>query len=329
MRKLLLAAAVALIVWALLVVPMPFAALEPVEAMPVKAVVDLEGQDLAPLDDDLLFTAVQIRQPTAIGSIEVLLDDARDLTLVQAVVPPGVDEEQFVELQERLFRESLRVAAAEGLRNAGREVSVSGDGARVIATLPNTPAAEVLQQDDVIVAVDGEEISLASELATVLGRLEAGTEVQLTVRRGGEQVTETITLSPLVDVEEVGRAGIGVAVATVDLNIDVPVDIEVATDARIGGPSAGLMIALSVYDAASEDDLVRDRVVAGSGTIDLAGNVGPVEGIPQKVRGAELAGADVFLVPQLRADIAREVAPEGLEVIAVDTLQEAIDALTG
>ncbi len=328
MRKLLFAVAVAIIVWALLVVPMPFAVMEPVEAIPVGAVIEVEGPDIAPFDDDLRFTVIQLRQPSAVGVVEVLLDETRDLSFAQAIIPPGVDEQQFVELQEQLFRESLRVAVAMGLQSAGRDVEVSGGGARVVATLPGTPADEVLREEDVIIAVDGQEVSLASELATILGRLEAGTQVELTVRREGEQLTQVIQLAPLADVDEIGQPGIGVAVTTVGLEIDVPVEVELATDIPIGGPSAGLMIALAVHAAAIDQDLIDGRVIAGSGTIDLEGNVGPVDGIPQKVRGAELAGAEVFLVPEQLADIAREVAPEGLEVIAVDSLRSAIDALT-
>lgn len=328
MRKLVFAAAVAIIVWALLVVPMPFAVLEPVEAIPVGTVIEVDGPGVAPFDEDLRLTVVRFRQPSAVGAIAVLLDDTRDLILAQAIVPPGVDERQFEELQERLFRESLRVAVAMGLQSADRDVEVSGEGARVIATLPGTPADEVLREEDVIIAVDGRELSLASELATILGGLEAGTQVELTVRREGEQVTETVQLAPLPDVDEIGQAGIGVAVTTVGLEIDVPVEVGLATEVPIGGPSAGLMIALAVYEAASDQELIDGRIIAGSGTIDLEGNVGPVDGIPQKVRGAELAGAEVFLVPEQLADIARQAAPEGLEVIAVESLRAAIDALT-
>ena len=330
MRKLLFVGALALIAWAAVVVPMPFATFEPVPARSVADILDIDGPELAPLSEELLFTVVLVRQPSAVGTVDVLLDDTRDLTLVQTIVPPGIDEDRFVEFQERLFRESVRAAIAVGLRTAERDVDVSGEGARVIATLPGTPAAEVLQEEDVITAVNDEPVSLASELATILGGFDPGTEVALTVRRDGEELTETIEVSPLAEVEDVGRPGIGVAVVTVDLEIEVPADVELAPEAEmIGGPSAGLMLALSVYDAATDDDLTAGRVVAGSGTIDLAGNVGPVSGIAQKVQGALDADADVFLVPEALADEARDAAPDDLEVIAVGSLEAAIAALAG
>lgn len=325
MRKLLFLVALAVIVWAAVVVPLPLAALEPVEAMPVTAIVDVEEETTDDLPQDLLFTAVQVRQPTAVGSVQVLLDDDRDLTFIQAVIPPGIDEEQFIEFQRQLFRESVRAAAAMGLRAAGREVQVEGDGARVVATIPGTPAAEVLQQEDVITEIDGEPVELASALAARLSERSAGEQVELTVRRGDELRTETIELTEL---SQIGQAGIGVAATTVNLQIDLPVQIQPAEDARVGGPSAGLMIALGVYGAVTDGDLTDGRTVAGTGTMDLTGRVGPVSGISEKVQGALLANADVFLVPEMLADQAREAAPEDLEVIPVATLQDAIDALT-
>lgn len=330
MRRLLLALAVGILVWAVLVVPLPLAVLAPVAARPVAQVVEVDGSvdgsDGSALPEDLLFTAVAIQQPSAAGAVEVLLDERRDLTLLGAVVPPGIDRDRFERRQQRLFEESVRAAAAVGLRAAGRDVQVSGDGARVVATVPATPADRQLEQEDVIVEVDGEEVTLASELAALLSGREVGDEVELTVRRDGEQVSETLRLTAL---SQTGQAGLGVLVATVDLEIDLPVDVMPTPEARIGGPSAGLMIALTLYDLASDGDLGGGRAIAGTGTMDLSGRVGTVSGVDEKVRGAAQAGAEVFLVPPSGEQAARDAAPDGLEVIVVESLQDAIDALSG
>ena len=325
MRKALFAAALAVLAWAALVVPMPLATLAPVEARPVADVVEVTD-GLGELPDGLLFTAVVVRQPSAVDAVGVLLDDQRDLILIQQVVPPGVDPERFGRLQERLFEESVRSAAAVGLQAAGRDVTVDGGGARVVSTVPGSPAATALQEEDVITGVDGEDVELASELAAVLSDREAGDEVQLTVRRDGEERTEAIELTQL---SQLGTPGIGVLVATVDLQIDLPAEVAPTPAARVGGSSAGLMIALTMFDAATEESLVGDRRVAGTGTMDLSGRIGRVGSVDEKVRGAVLAGAEVFLVPGVHAEEARRAAPDDLEVIVVDTLDEAISALSG
>lgn len=325
MRRALFALAILVLAWAAVVVPMPLATIAPVEARPVAAVIEVEDGVGDQLSEDLLFTAVRVEQPTVLGAVEVLLDEQRDLTPIQRVVPPGVEPEPFAELQERLFRESVRAAAAVGLRAAGRDVTVTGAGARVVSTVPGTPAADVLAQEDVITAVDGEDVELASELAAVVSGREAGDELELTFRREGESRTETIELATL---SELGTPGIGVLVATVDLRIDLPVEVSPTAAARVGGSSAGLMIALTMYDAASEEPLVEGRRVAGTGTMDLSGRIGPVSGVEEKVRGAVLAGAEVFLVPSVHEQEARRAAPDDLEVLVVDTLEEAIAALS-
>lgn len=325
MRRLLLALALVVVAWAAVVVPLPLATLTPVEARPVAEVVEVRD-GIGPLSDDLLFTAVQVRQPTTVGTVQVLLDEHRDVTPIQRVVPPGIEPEPLAELQDRLFHESIRTAAAMGLRAAGREVTVAGDGARVVATVPGAPAAETLQQEDVITAVDGEQVHLASELAAILSELEPGDEVELTVTRDGQERTETIELTQL---SQLGTPGIGVLAATVDLRIDLPVEVSPTPAARVGGSSAGLMIALTMYDAATDDPVVGDRRVAGTGTMDLSGHIGRVDAVDEKVRGAVLAGADVFLVPSIHEQEARRAAPDDLEVVVVDTLDEAIAALSG
>lgn len=323
MRKLLLAAAIAILAWAAVVVPVPLLTLEPVPAMSVADIIDME-ESTPP--DDVLFTAVQVRQTTTAGSVVALLDEERDLTFAPAVIPPGVEPEEFTDIQERLFEESVRAAAAVGQQAAGRDVTIDGDGARIVRVVPGTPAAQVLEQDDVITAVDGREILLASDVVSAVGDSPAGTEVELTVRRGDEEITETLALAEL---SATGQPGIGVLLQTLDLRIEMPVEVTPASGTRVGGPSAGLMIALAVHDALAEEAVVGDRVVAGTGTIDTSGNVGSVSGVPEKVRGAVQAGADVFLVPEEQVDEARATAPEGLRIVPVGTLEEAIAALRG
>lgn len=321
MRKLLFAAAVAILAWAAIVVPVPLLTLEPVEAVAVAEIIEV-GEAAPP--DGVLFTAVQVRPTTTAGSVVALLDEHRELTFGPAVIPPGVEPEEFTELQERLFEESVRAAAAIGQQAAGRDVTIDGEGARIVRIVPGTPAEQVLEQGDVITAVEGREIVLASDVVSALGDEEAGTEVELTVRRGDEEITETLVLAEL---SATGQPGLGVLLQTLDLRIEMPVEVRSASGTQVGGPSAGLMIAVAVHDALADEPVVGDRVVAGTGTIDTSGNVGPVSAIAAKVRGAVLAEADVFLVPEEQAEEARAAAPDDLRVVPVSTLEEALEEL--
>lgn len=109
---------------------------------------------------------------------------------------------------------------------------------------------------------------------------------------------------------------------------DVRVELNLAD---IGGPSAGLFLALGIIDKLDGDgagnDLTGGRTIAGTGTITPDGKVGPVGGVPLKTQAAGRDGATVFLVPKAECSAARAELPEGMRLIPVETLSGAVDAL--
>ncbi len=105
---------------------------------------------------------------------------------------------------------------------------------------------------------------------------------------------------------------------------DVEVNLRLAD---VGGPSAGLLFALGIVDKLDGDDLTGGRRIAGTGTIDADGKVGPVGGVPLKTQAAKRDGATVFLVPEAECEAARAELPEGLRLVPVATLDGALDAL--
>lgn len=322
MRKAIVAIAVLLIVVAAVVVPVPFLVVSPGEAVSVPQHIQIED----PPDEitgDLLLTAVALHETSALGAIVALIDDDHDVVSRQQVIPPGVDEEEYVEAQRRLFEESGRVAVAVGARAAGVDVEVSGDGARIAGVVEGGPADGELREGDVVVAVDGDPVDIAADLVAATSRLDVGDTIELTVERGDERRTASVELGRI---SQVDRPALGVAVATVGLEIELPHEVEV-DGGRIGGPSAGLMIALTGYDLLDDGDLTDGRVIAGTGTIDLRGRVGAVGGVTQKVETAVDAGAEIFLVGEGELAEAQEAAGDRLEVVGVATLDDAIAAL--
>ena len=97
--------------------------------------------------------------------------------------------------------------------------------------------------------------------------------------------------------------------------------------ANIGGPSAGLMFSLAVVDKLTTGDLNGAKFVAGTGTINGDGKVGPIGGITHKMLAAHEAGATVFLVPADNCDEAKSAHEDGLDLVKVETLGQAVDAL--
>lgn len=322
MRRRVAVVVALILVAAVLTVPLPLFVISPGSAIAVEDRVRL-GRPADPVTGDLLLLTVSLSRPTVLEALRGWLDDGRDVIPRDRVVPEGVDEAEYLEAQRRLFRESGQVAAAAGLRAAGLEVGITGQGARVVSVVPGGPSSGRLRSGDVITAVDRTPIMLASDLTPALAGRAAGDRPVLAVRRDGEDSEVTVSLG---QVRGLDRPALGVAVATVDLDVTLPFSVDIE-QGRIGGPSAGLMIALTVFDQADPGDLTRGRVVAGTGTMDLDGRVGPVGGVPQKVRAARAAGATILLAPPEEAAEARAVAGRDLRVLPVRTLAEAIDQL--
>ena len=105
-----------------------------------------------------------------------------------------------------------------------------------------------------------------------------------------------------------------------------PFELDITLDG-VGGPSAGLIFSLGIVDKLTPGALIDGRVVAGTGTIDPEGNVGPIGGIQQKLVGAKRAGATLFIAPQDNCDDVEGNVPDGLTVVPVSTLGEARDTV--
>jgi PDZ domain-containing protein len=97
------------------------------------------------------------------------------------------------------------------------------------------------------------------------------------------------------------------------------------TQSDVGGSSGGLMMALAVYDKLSPDDLVDNRVIAGTGTIDDKGQVGAIGGVQEKIAAAIRDEATIFLLPE--GNCADAGAQPEIRLVPVTTLAEAIDSL--
>lgn len=279
----------------------------------------------SPLTGELLIATVRLIPASAIRVAGVkLFDPDAELLPASQVIPQGVREQEFRQAQTRLFEESVRIAAALGLRLSGHQVSVSGDGVEVVQVAPGSQAEGLLQSGDIIVAVNGEPVRLATDLTVQTTRAATGEKLWLTVRRDTAKLDVDVAVGPIPGSSQ---TGLGISIRTVHEQVVLPEGVSVDDVSGIGGPSAGLVLALAVYDLFDPVDLTRGRRIAGTGTVSLSGAVGPIGGVEEKIRGAEQAEATIFLAPADQAARAREVSSEGLEVVAVSNVQDAIEAL--
>lgn len=320
-RALAYLASALVVVWAAIDVPMPFVEIAPGSATSIEPLIELETE-VTPIEGELALLTIRNRQPGAAETVAIWLSPDRVLTPQTSVVPPGIDRGEYFRLQRQQFDRTFRVAVAAGLDAAGLDVRVSSRPI-IFSVLPHGPAAGNLESGDIVLRVGGVEVTSGQELVAELQDIEVGDAVELDVLREGEELAVTVIAGTI---PEVDHPALGVTIETIADDVELPIDASLA-ETRIGGPSAGMMIALTVYDLVSEEDLARGRTIAGTGTIDGDGNVGGIGGIDQKMVAAADAGADLVLVPASQLEQARDGAPPGLEIVGVGTLQDAIEAL--
>ncbi|MDQ2625129.1 MAG: PDZ domain-containing protein [Actinomycetota bacterium] len=235
---------------------------------------------------------------------------------VERFFPEPDDETDRQEQSRQEMTSSQENATVAALTELGIEVPAT---ITVVEAIEGTGAVGVLLPGDVITAIDGSKVVTYRDMSEALLAAGAGSTVTVGVLRDGAQTDVDVVSGERPD----GSALLGV---WVDPEFDFPFDVTIQVD-DVGGPSAGTMFALGLLDLLTPEDEVAGNVIAGTGTIDLDGQVGAISGIRQKMIGAVRDGATSFLAPVGNCDAVRGNVPAGLEVFAMSTLAEARTAV--
>jgi PDZ domain-containing protein len=182
----------------------------------------------------------------------------------------------------------------------------------------------VLKIGDVIVGLNGSPVQTINDLINAISAQPYPATVHLLVKRLGAEISLDIPLIPPAPPADTPKLGIQIETAGFNYNPPFPVSIE--TNKISGGPSAGLIFTLTVYNSLISQDLTGGRRIAGTGTINLDGSVGPIGGVKQKIFAAEAVGAAYFLCPVDNYADAVSVA-RTIKVVKIATVQQAVDFL--
>lgn len=285
--------------------------------------IKVEGAETYETGGTLDLTTVQVvgnreRTPSWFELALAWTDSSRAVVPIEAVFPEGVTTEQRDEQNATLMVDSQHEATAAALGELGID---TGAKVAVVGLVDDSPAEGELQAEDVITAIDSTPVTSAKQLRQTIQDAE-GDPVALTVQRGGAE--ETVEVTPRAQTKgDVTTWLIGITLRT---DYDFAVDVALQLD-NVGGPSAGMMFALGIIDTLTPGELNGGKDVAGTGTIEADGTVGPIGGIRQKLYGARGAGAEYFLAPSTNCDEVVGHVPDGLTVISTSTLEESLAAL--
>jgi PDZ domain-containing protein len=285
--------------------------------------ITVSGAEVYPSDGSIGYTTVSLRQATLLGLAQGWLDDDIDVVPRDDVLS-GRDVNENRELNLQMMTDSKEVATFVALDRLGYDVSMMV-GQAVSDVVPDSPADGLIEPGDVITAIDGEQFDDPDDLSRLLADEAPGDQVTVSLQTApgrGEDVELALVASP----DDPSRAIMGVQVAPVAMDFEFPFPVTIDTG-DVGGPSAGLAFTLALIDDLTPGDLTGGADVAVTGTIQPDGSVGPIGGAGQKAAAVRRDGLDLFLVPSDDYDDAVAHAGDDLEVVAVDTIDEALEAL--
>lgn len=288
-----------------------------------KQVVDIKSTDgvagdvTHPTSGHLNMTTVSQRDGLTLGQALVLWMSGRDQLIPRELVyPPDKSKDDIDEENTTDFKRSEDDAEYAALSYLKYPKLVT-----VESVEEKGPSAGKLERGDAIDMVNNVEVPNLEAFQEILKNTKPGEQIVIDYRRkNAPPGTALITLGEHPEREQ-GYLGVGV--------LDAPwalFDIEFNL-ANIGGPSAGLMFSLAVVDKLTTGELNDGKFVAGTGTITADGKVGSIGGITHKMLAAREAGATVFMVPADNCAEALTAHEDGLQLVKVDTLTAAVDAL--
>jgi PDZ domain-containing protein len=309
-------------------VPMPYVVMSPggtentLGSYKGTSIITIDGHKTFPTSGALDLTTVSVTSPDYSPRLPDVLRawwSQDEIVLPREVVyPTGESVSQVNEQNQTDMLDSQSSAIAAGLGQAG----IDAIAAKVESVTVGAPADGVLEAGDVILAVDGTTVANSAEAISAISSVPPESTVRLRIERGDD--TRTVSIVTEKNPDDPTKSLIG-AVLT---DFAPPFDVTIDTGQDIGGPSAGMMFALGVYDKITPGSLTGGKHVAGTGTITTDGRVGPIGGIQQKIAGAVDSGATVFMAPA--ANCAEALGSQNLdnvELIKVTTLDSAVTSL--
>ena len=287
--------------------------------------IEIEGANAYDYQGNLYQLTVRRDEANYFTYIWAKVDNSVDLYSREVILPKGVTPQELSEISMQNMKTSENVAIAVALNFLDYEIQTQGDGVLVVGVMDDSPVAGKLLKEDLIISINNEVINSTTEFIALLRTYEIGDMVSIGLIRKDNEVSIETKLIEHIDYEN--EPMVGFLASTPNERFVFPISVDIDTG-NVGGPSAGLMMALNVYNSLTEFDITKGLKVAGTGTIEIDGSVGPVGGVKQKVIAAKNAGSSLILVPIANFDDVKSYIDEGTNIVAVESFNEALDVIS-
>ncbi len=311
--------------------PVPFVTLSPgptrntLGSFEGHQIVQISGHKVYPTKGALDLTTVRVTKPTAnvslVDAISAWFDPHREVLPRDVIYPP----DQSAAQSEALNAEEMQTSQQSAIVAALHELGIPTPSTVVVSAITQgAPALGHLKAGDQIVTVNGTDVTTPEDVGKALQQTPPGGTATFVVKRAGKTVT--VKSPTKADSTDPQRTIVGISVGN---GYDLPFNINVDVGQSIGGPSAGTVFALAIYDKLTPGALTGGASIAGTGEISVDGEVGSIGGIQQKIAGAEASGASIFLVPSANCAeaLGADVSPDDIQLVKITTLHDAVTSL--
>lgn len=248
----------------------------------------------------------------------------KDWDIVKAEEITGEDESvsDLLDLEKLYMQSSIDNATIVAYQKAGKEITINSEVNNIVYITKE--AKTDLKVYDKVISIEGKKVKTVDELKQIVNTKKEGDYVHILVERNDKEINTTSKVYMTDDGLKVGI----VFLTTYDYTTNPK--LEIKTKYNESGSSGGLMLSLAIYNELVEEDITHGLKIVGTGTIDINGLVGEIDGVKYKILGAEKNKADIFLCPKENYEEALKVKKERnlkLEIKSVETFTEALEYL--
>lgn len=233
------------------------------------------------------------------------------------------EDEDAYNYRERLyFTTSLDSATKVAFEKAGKEVKISSS--RFLVIYIDKSSKTNLEVGDEILKIEGEKVDSYDEIANLISKNQNKKQIKITVKRDDQEIE---TFNKLINMDNEKKLGV---VISNEIKYTSDPKVDFAFNGRQAGPSGGLMIALTIYNKLTDEDITKGKKVVGTGTIDTLGNVGEIGGIKHKLMAADSKNADIVFVPKENYKEAKQIKDKknyNFELVSISNFDDAIEYL--
>lgn len=233
------------------------------------------------------------------------------------IVSSNETEQEAEYRSKMMLNESITNAVISAYTLANKKIDIIKE--ECFVTYIDSSSNTNLKIKDKILKINGNDINTKDDITKNIKNLKENDIVNIEVENNNKIYTRTAKIN--------NDLVIGIIVTTTKILKTTP-NYEVNFKKSESGSSGGLMLALEIYNNLIDDDITKNRKIAGTGTIDENGNVGSISGVKYKLMGAYNEKADVFLVPHgENYNEAIKVANDNhlnIKIIEISSLSEAI-----